>query len=311
MIAITAAGLGLSAVTFATVYLRYPGFLVGAAQAPVRGLCGLKRKTLEVEGDRWTYLIGGPKSGEVVVLLHGFGADKDNWIFHARRLTKKYRVICPDLPGFGESARHPERDHGGDAQAARLDAFLSALGLTEEVHLGGNSMGGYISLKYALAYPKRLKSLTLFNSAGVTAKQKSELQLGIDEGKNLLAIREPADVDRVLAFAAHKPVKLPGAFKKVMYLKAKKHEAFLDAVFNKIAGEIGQAPLNDQLADIQTPALIIWGRQDRIIDVSCTENLAALPNHRCVILEETGHAPMVERPGKTAALQAEFFEALA
>jgi hypothetical protein len=75
-----------------------------------RMLSGLTPGTLIVKGETWHYLDGGPGNGEVVLLLHGFGGDKDNWTRFARYLTDRYRVVAVDLPGFGESARKPGWD---------------------------------------------------------------------------------------------------------------------------------------------------------------------------------------------------------
>ena len=104
---------------------------------------GLRRREIEIPGGlRYVYLEGG--RGEPLLLLHGFGADKDHFTRVARFLTPHYRLIVPDHIGFGQSSHPQDADYAAPAQAARLRAFMRALGI-ERFHLGGSSMGGQIS----------------------------------------------------------------------------------------------------------------------------------------------------------------------
>ena len=80
---------------------------------------GLSYKTIVIGDETWHYLEGGRKDAEVVLLLHGFGGDKDNWTRFSKSLTGSYRVIAPDLPGFGESAKHPDWDYSLPPQRSR------------------------------------------------------------------------------------------------------------------------------------------------------------------------------------------------
>jgi len=144
------------------------------AYAMERHRAGLVRKELTLaDGTRMVWLEGG--SGAPLVLVHGFGADKDNFTRVARWLTPHYRVIVPDLVGFGESAHLPEADYHYAAQAARVHAFVQALGLGR-VHLGGNSMGGGIVLSYATQHPQEVASLWLIDTAGVAGAPPGELE---------------------------------------------------------------------------------------------------------------------------------------
>ena len=127
------------------LYFLAPRLLVDTAVNALRRKGGLTEKAVIAGGLRWPYLEGGDPTGDVVVLVHGFGGDKDNWAFYAPFLTKRYRLICPDLPGFGDTSRDPALDYDCRLQADRLREFLDALGV-EKCHLGGNSMGGYIAL---------------------------------------------------------------------------------------------------------------------------------------------------------------------
>ncbi|NIL95537.1 MAG: alpha/beta fold hydrolase, partial [Woeseiaceae bacterium] len=131
--------IGLALMTFSL-----PGPAAEFAISIERYRTGLLPARIQVDGEPWHYLVGGPADGETVLLLHGFGANKDTWTRFAGYLTERYRVVAPDLPGFGESHRQPGQDYRLPAQRERLHAFVAALGLTD-FHLAGNSMGGHLS----------------------------------------------------------------------------------------------------------------------------------------------------------------------
>ena len=287
-------------IVFAGLYYLFPARLVALVIGTMRRWGRLSAKSVVVDGITWPYLEGGPSDGEVVVLIHGFGGDKNNWPLYARHFTKRFRVIAPDLPGFGENVRNPEWHYGGTAQTERLHAFLMELGL-DDIHLAGNSMGGFIGLNYALTHPGRLKSLTLINAAGVKSTNKSELELAIDEGKNLLVATSLDDFDRLLDFVMHKRIPSPKFMMQAMLEVQIRHREFLDQIFWAITDEALQEPLTKRLGEVSTPTLIIWGRHDRVIDVSCADVMAAgIPDNRLVILEDVGHVPMIESPSETA-----------
>lgn len=286
----------------------YPRRFLRLVLLALRRIAGFRTRSVEFNGTRWPYLEGGPESGEALVLLHGFSGDKDNWLLYARYLRKGYRVIIPDLPGFGDNARDPNANYHMDAQARWLLAFVDAMGI-DKFHVGGNSMGGYITLKFTLAYAERILSLALLDSAGVLGKTKSELQLATEKGESLLTVSSPEEFDRLLRFIVYRPLPLPGFIKKPYCEDLIANRPFLESIFWPMAEEMQVRPLNDQLQKIAAPALVIWGRQDRLIDVSCVDVLKAqIPNNRCVVFEETGHVPMLERPAESAAVHAEFLK---
>ena len=283
-------------------YLLFPRVLFDLARGALRRKGGMAQKSITVGGLVWPYLEGGNPAGQVVVLVHGFSGDKDNWSFYAPYMTGEYRLICPDLPGFGENARSLDIDHAVATQAIRLRDFLDALGI-DKCHLGGNSMGGYIALHFALEFPGRLRSLTLFNNAGVLGPDESELQKIVEaEGdESPLVPRTLAEMDRLMGFVVHKPRYIPGQFKKMILEENKPHQALLDSIFEQMIDDIQNRPLNDRLDEIATPTQIIWGRHDRLVDVSCAAvQHAGIKDSEMVILEDVGHVPMIEAPAKTA-----------
>jgi len=280
----------------------FPQLFVTVMQGMLRRANGIAIKSATVDGIEWPYLEGGPEDGDTVVLVHGFGGEKDQWTQMAGHLTKTHHVIIPDLPGFGESgAKGREMSYHTAKQAERLRGFLRAIGV-DKFHIAGNSMGGMIALRYAEAFPGDLLSMTLLNNAGIVGKERTELEIALEDGKNLLSVSVPDDVDRLLAFLAHEPLAVPAPFKKVMYEKAKAHEDLHNQIFfEELAVEAQEDAFNDRLHLIHTPTLIIWGTHDRLLHVTCADVLReGLPKAHCVIFEETGHVPMMEKPKETA-----------
>ena len=282
------------------LYIFFPRFLFVQARNALRRKAKMVQRSQRVGNLDWPYLEGGTSSGPPLVMIHGFGGDKDNWSLYAPHIGGHYRLICPDLPGFGENDRSVELDHGIAAQGERLLAFLDALGISK-CHLGGNSMGGYIALQLALTHPERLLSLTLLNNAGVIGPQESELQRRVSVGESPLVVRTMADIDRLLAFVAYRPRFIPRQFKKVVLEDTAPHAELLDKIFNEVVGDALDRPVNDQLPRVTTPTQIIWGRHDRLIDVSCATVLhEGIKDSELVIFEDVGHVPMVESPAQTA-----------
>lgn len=294
-------------ITLALLYFLFPDRLVAFGRWGLRKRGGMVQKNVTVDGRVWPYLEGGDRAKPILLLVHGFAGDKDNWSMIAPYLTRDYHVIAPDLPGFGENERNPDLAYDIAAQTARLKAFADALGL-ERPHIGGNSMGGWIALRYAMDYPDALASLILLNNAGVNGANESALQKqAANEDYNPLVIADLADADRLVAMVVHKPPFIPARLKPVLYADALRYRDQLDAIFWVIATEMRDHPLSDRLGEVKVPTLILWGRHDQLIDVSCVpvleQGIADAETH---IFEHLGHVPMVEDPKATAAVMKGF-----
>src|SRR5258708_27033340 len=174
---------------------------------------GLRRRTVQLGDHRVVYSEGG--KGEPVVLVHGFGAAADTWNRFAGRLTKRYRVIAPDLPGWGASTRLEAESYGYSSQVERLHQFLALLGLGR-VHLVGHSMGGFIASAYAARYPDEVITLTLMAAHGVAEPQPSDLARSVAEGDNWLVADSPQAFDRLLNNVFAKRPYIPGLVLKYL-----------------------------------------------------------------------------------------------
>lgn len=266
------------------------------ALAAERSRSGLVVKEALLEGgDRYVYLEGG--RGEPLMLLHGFGADKDNFTRVARFLTSRYRVIIPDHIGFGESAHPPEADYSATAQADRLHALARHLGITR-IHLGGSSMGGHIALSYAAAHPDEVASLWLISPGGIWSAPLSELATTIrDTGRNPLMARSPDEYAAVADFVMHDPPFIPRPMLDVMALERIRNFDLEQRIFAQLQAD----KLEERIRGLPTPSLIVWGREDRALHVDTAGVLhGLLPNSKVLIMEDIGHLPMIEAPERSA-----------
>ncbi len=305
-IKIAAACLGVLVVAAVLVYYLFPGAVLGAATQMARWSAGVSRAEVQVDDHRWVYLEGG--KGEVVLFAHGFGESKDMWYNFPAAFAKRYRVVVPDLPGFGENSKHKEKNYGVPEQASRLERFTQAVGLTR-FHLVGSSMGGAIACFYASEHPEKVASLTLMDAFGVIADKKSEALLLREKDPTLtLAIRKPEDYDRIMQIAYDRPPRMPAHFKRYLMPIFISQAEFNAKVFEDMwAGGLGI--LENRLARITAPTLILWGKNDRMFDVSSAEKFKrGIRNSRVVILD-AGHVVHNDQPEKAAEACLAFLKA--
>lgn len=274
-----------------------------------RAASGLEYKTVSVDGESWHYLEGGPESAEVVLLLHGFAGEKDNWTRFLKQLTARYRVIAPDLPGFGESARHSDWDYSLIPQRDRVRGFVQALGL-ERYHLAGHSMGGHISILYVHEYPTQIISLALFNNGGINSPNESEFMRRLQQGENPLIVRSDEDFKSMMAIVFNEPPFAPWPIKKVLAKRLIANADLNQSIFESMLRDY-ETDLEPILAAVECPVFILWGDSDNILDVSSVNVMQrALAGADVVIMNDMGHTPMLERPAETAGHYLAFLSTL-
>ena len=280
-----------------TLYLS-PAALLASVQFTERQLAGLDSRQVQVGEFNVHYYEGGPQGAETILMIHGFGADKDNWLRFSRPLTARYHVVALDLPGFGDSSK-PEASYDVGTQVERLNAFAKATGL-HKLHLIGNSMGGHIAALYAARHPEEVLSVALLNNAGINAPQASELFKRLDRGDaNPLLVRNADDFSNMLDLLFVEKPPLPGSLKQYLAERAMASHDFNQKILNQLRERY--IPLETELAKIQVPTLLLWGDQDQILDVSSIKVMQPLLKQpRVVIMQACGHLPMIERPEETA-----------
>jgi pimeloyl-ACP methyl ester carboxylesterase len=265
---------------------------------------GFRRRSLQLGDHRVVYSEGG--KGEPVVLVHGFGSSRDSWNRMAGRLTKQYRVVAPDLPGWGETTRMEAESYGYPRQVARLREFISALGLGR-VHLIGHSMGGFISSAYAAQYPDDVITLGLIAPHGVAEPQASELARSVAAGDNWLVASSMPGFERLLTNVFGRRPYIPKPVLRMVASSAIAGSAKSAKIFFEM--QINDPPLEARLAQIKAPALIIWGEQDRVLHVSCTDVFRRGINHsEVLLLPGTGHMPLIENARQCAMAWLKFVD---
>ncbi|BCS95694.1 lipase [Desulfoluna limicola] len=285
----------IAAAVFGVIHF-FPEKVVEVCANSERGKAGLRFKSIAVGELTYAYLEGG--TGEPLVLVHGFGANKDNWTRVAEYLAPHFKVIALDLAGYGESTINFDLDYTITAQADRLHEFVDALDL-KSFHLGGSSMGGAISGTYGSKHQDRVLSLWLIAPGNVLSSEESELGLLLKEGKNPLITQNAEEYKSLIAFVFEKTPHIPSPILGVFMREAFANKALNDKVFAEIVKE--KLSLEDLLAGLAIPTLVLWGDHDRVLHVSGAGILCkAMVNASCVIMKNTGHLPMIERPEEAA-----------
>jgi len=277
----------------------FPQPMARAAMKVQHALGGVQRHSTQIPGFDIVYLDSGSDSAREgnapLVLIHGIGADKDNWAQIAPFLRGIGRVIAIDLPGFGESSKPLDADYSVEQQAARVAQFLDALQIPR-AHLGGSSMGGAIALAFAKLYPERAASLWLLNPAGVGSAKESEMFRAYrEDGQFLLFAKTPEDFPRVMGLVMSKQPIVPWSVKHELAKAAAANYELHTRIFRELTKDVPH--IEQAVVGLQTPALIVWGDEDRVLDVSGAEILHhALTNSEVIVMPGIGHLPMLETP---------------
>ena len=264
---------------------------------------GLRSRRARVGGVEMVYDQGGRQAAPVVVLLHGFSADKDVWVRFAARLTADYRVIVPDLLGHGGTPFVAGADYSAAAQAERVGGLLDALGVGP-VHIMGNSMGGFVAASFAVAHPDRVRSLGLCDAAGVAPPRSSVLDRALAVGDNPFLIDDAAQFPAFYALTMARPPWLPGW---LLRARANQYAALRDRLEHIWDSYYDRGLLDGRLGEITVPSLVMWGERDALIDVSAAGVWGAgLPRAEVITYPDLGHMPMLEDPKRTAAAYRDF-----
>ena len=277
-------------------------YAIGGAQynALTRGvarLSGFREDVAEVDGSRVPFLVRG--WGVPIVLVHGFGGDKESWLLLARLLERRATVIIPDLPGFGAASDIAPERASAFHQSRILLGLLDHLGFAR-AHFAGNSMGGGIVQRLAQDHPGRVVSMTLIGSVGPLV-QKSVVGEALDRGENPLVLEEVGSIGTLLKLVAEKPVPSTKAMLRYLGVKRVARKEGQLATFRGWSLPADGEGIPTDLEAIQTPALVIHGMQDRVIHPATGRALAnRLPNARLMELDGIGHVPQMEAPALIA-----------
>lgn len=271
-------------------------------------------KFLDLHGDRVAYRDVG-SGDETLLLLHGMAGSSDTWRAVLPQLSKRYRVIAPDLLGHGQSAK-PRGDYSLGAFAVWLRDLLDELGVSH-VTVVGQSLGGGVAMQFVYQHPDYCQRLVLISSGGLGQDVGWTLRLLSAPGAELLmpVIAPPPVVrigNRLRGWLSSANIQSPrGAEMWSAYASlsdGQTRSAFLRTL-RSVVDYRGQAvsALNRLHLTTELPLLVIWGDHDHIIPLEHGYALAdARPGCRLEVLPGVGHFPHVETPNDVVDLLDDF-----
>jgi pimeloyl-ACP methyl ester carboxylesterase len=246
-------------------------------------------------------------SGRPVLLLHGSGPGVSawaNWQHNIPVLAQHYRVIAPDIVGFGYTQRPEDVHYSLSTWIDHVWAFLDALGIGQ-TSLVGNSLGGRIGLGMASQHPERLDRMVLMGAPGVGMTLTDGLRALRDYQPSEQNMRDllvgcfavdPAIITDELVRTRYQASVAPGAF-----------EAYRDMFFSpRHAGsELGIT--EEEVQAIGTRSLLVHGREDKVVPVEVAWNMVRLlPDADLSVFARCGHWTQIERAGDFNTLVANF-----
>ena len=256
---------------------------------------GMKKKCVHTQDGTWYYIQGG--EGPPLVLIHGFAANKENWLAIAPELMKTNTLYLPDLLGFGESSKPIDFSYTIIEQAKLLVNWADAIGLNQ-FHVGGNSMGGYLAGVLAGMYKSRISSAWLLNPAGVEGAQMTEIGRAFVENREIVLV--PKQYKQHLQIIDlcfnNVPPPIPGVMRKYFGWVNVHHKTLLEKIFLEFVDPDSNPSLNTVLLQADCEILVVWGEKDQLVHVSGLHILKELlPNIDTQLLDNTGHCPMLDR----------------
>ena len=261
--------------------------------------------SVDAGGVQTNYLEAG--SGQPVVLIHGSGPGVTayaNWRLVIPALSDRFRVLAPDMAGFGFSERPEKADYGVDLWTEQVAAFLDALDIPQ-AHVVGNSFGGAIALRLAARHPDKVAKLVLMGSMGI--------DFGITEGLERVWGYEPSfeNMRKVLDVFAHNRALVPDELAEVRY------RASMQPGFQESFAAMFPAPrqrwvdamrtADDDIRALSHQTLIVHGREDAVIPVDNSLRLMQLVDNADLhVFAHCGHWVQIERSADFNRLVADF-----
>jgi pimeloyl-ACP methyl ester carboxylesterase len=263
---------------------------------------------------RTFYLEAG--EGPPVILLHGLGATNASLLPTLWDLARDHRVLVPDLPGFGESAK-PVRAYRAAFFATWLRAFLDEVGI-DRTDLVGNSLGGRVALEMGLDAPERVGKMVLLTPSPAFIRRREFVRIVRLLRPELAVLPVPLlhrYVVRGIKFMFSKPDRLPdewyaaAADEFIRIFRTRRGRiAFFSAARQIYLEEpYGDHGFWDRLPELRIPALFVWGERDRLVPARFERHVQrAVPKATSVVLRDCGHVPQFELPEETHRIIRDF-----
>ncbi|KTE16725.1 alpha/beta hydrolase [Sphingopyxis sp. H115] len=264
-------------------------------------------------GQRIHYRDQGKRDGPAIVLLHGSNSSLHTWEPLVKRLGATYRVVTLDLPGHGLTGGTPDKDYSAAGMMAAVDVVAAKTGLDHFI-LGGNSMGGWVAWRYALAQPDRVDALLLLDAAGMPLR-KGEKAPPSNIGFRILEYR----FGRWLATQITPRALVEESLRGSVARQAIVDDAMIDRYWELLRfpgnreatvlrARMDREPaMAARVGEIEAPTLILFGDKDRLINPTAAKSFnERIAGSEVVLLPGIGHLPMEEAPDATAAAIADF-----
>ena len=259
----------------------------------------MEEKFLQINKSEIRYLESG-NSKKTLVLIHGLGASAERWDKVIPLFAKHFRVIIPDLIGFGHSDK-PLADYTLDFFSSFLEKFFDAVNI-QHLILVGSSLGGQIAAEYAAEHPQNVDKLILVSPSGVMKKSTPALDAYImaalypneQNAKNAFELMESSGkhIDEKIVNGFIERMKLPNA--KLAFMST-------------LLGLKNAKVITTKLQSMITPTLIIWGSDDPVIPIkNADEFVASIKDCRFLRMDNCGHTPYVQDPKTFATHVLEF-----
>jgi len=275
----------LAALAAGLAYTQPVAVLETAARVRLR-LSGVRNQTVQAGPYRLRFLEAG--SGPPLVLVHGLGSNaRQDWGRLVPILARRFHVVAPDLPGFGESEKPPAADYSIRMQVAALGAFMDARGIGR-ARVAGLSMGGWIVSRFAGEHPERVERLVVVDAAGMKPERP-------DIPAEVLLPQDEQGVRRLVAAVRHNAPAPPSFVARDLLVRLLRQQWVVRRALESMRD--GSDWLNGSLRRADMPVLVVWGKQDALIPVAYGAALAGeFPRARLVVLDGCGHVPMSDCP---------------
>ena len=245
-------------------------------------------------------------TGDAIVLVHGTGASLHTWNAWAQELSQTHRVIRLDLPAYGLTGKDPKKRYSSKDYVDLIDAFLKELNVNQ-FHLAGNSLGGLVSWLYASYHPDKVQKLILIDPSGFPSKKSPMvISLAKTPGINMMIryVTPKAFIKKNLKEVYYNPDLISTQILDRYYeltLAPGNRTAFIDRA------KIEREDYTDRLGLITNPTLILWGAEDAWIPLKNAYRFEEkIATSTVVVMKETGHLPMEEKPAKSLAITLDF-----
>ena len=259
----------------------------------------MNEKFINIDENKIRYLESG-NSDNTLVLIHGLGASANRWEYVIPHFEKNYRVIVPDLIGFGYSDK-PLVDYTTDFFSEFLKKFLEKLDIKNPV-LIGSSLGGQIIAEYTLNNNNAVKKLIMISPSGVMKHSTAALDAYVMAA--LYPSQETAKSAFEMMSGSSKNIdpKIVEGFVKRMRLPNAKM-AFMSTLLGLKNSQI----LTEKLSSITVPTMVVWGELDPVIPVKYADSIVStIKDCRFYRMDGCGHTPYVEVPETFVKIVMEF-----